>query len=213
MDEENFDIQYKILLLGDSSIGKTSLIIRYLDNKFEENSSSTVGIDVRYKYIVKDNKKLRLNIWDTAGQERFLSMAKNILNGAQGIILVCDITNNESFNKLKYWLRSVKESFPEGDVEIIIIENKIDLEKEREISDDGIKEFGKKNNLEVFNTSAKTGKGVNEVFECLTNKLFNNKKIKTVDNEIESQNRKKSFRLVKSDNNTNKDLDKNKCKC
>ena len=215
MDEEKIDEEYKILLLGDSTVGKTSSIIRYIDNTFDENGSSTVGVDVRYKDIFKNNKKIRLKIWDTAGQERFRSMTNNYLTGTQGIILVFDIINKESFEKLKYWLRSVKEAFPEGNVEIIIIGNKIDLKDKREISEDTIKKFGEKNNIEVFNASAKTGEGVGKAFECLINKLFNNKiiGISKVDSEIESQKRKGSFRLIKSDNNSNKDSNKDKNKC
>ena len=211
MDEDNIDIEYKILLLGDTDVGKTSLIIRYLEDKFDENYTSTIGLDVRYKDMVKNNKKIRLNIWDTAGQERFRSMTNNLLNGAHGIILVCDITNKNTFETVKHWLRD-NSYIHEGNIEIIIVGNKIDLENEREISKDAIKEFGKKNNIEVFNTSAKTGEGVKEAFECLINKLCNNKII-GINNEIEYQNRKKSFRVIKSDNNTNKSIDKNNCKC
>ena len=211
MDEDNIDIEYKILLLGDTDVGKTSLIIRYLEDKFDENYTSTIGLDVRYKDMVKNNKKIRLNIWDTAGQERFRSMTNNFLNGAQGIILVCDITNKDTFSAIKKW--STNSYFSsEKNIEIIIVENKIDLEDQRKISENELKKFGEKNNIEVFNSSAKTGEGVKEAFECLINKLCNNKII-GINNEIEYQNRKKSFRLLKSDNNTNKSIDKNNCKC
>ena len=101
------DLNYKLLFLGESNVGKTSLLLRYADDVFE-NSLPTVGIDVKYKYLTYDNKKIRLDIWDTAGQERFRGIAQNYFRGANGIIFVFDITNKESFNKLRVWLSDVK---------------------------------------------------------------------------------------------------------
>ena len=145
-DESSLDLEYKIVLLDDSDTGKTELLIRYLNNKDDAYASKTIGLDVKYKDIVKDNKKIRLNIWDIAGQERFKGMPiDNYLNRAHGIILVFDITNKDTFNIIKYWLISIKEIYPEENIEIIIIANKIDLENKREISNNSIKEFGEKN--------------------------------------------------------------------
>ena len=173
----NLDFQYKLLFLGDTSVGKTSLIIRYVEDKFEiDNGLPTLGVDVKYKYVSLENKKIRLDIWDTAGQERFKNITKNYFRGANGIFFVCDITNKGTFDKLKQWLGDAKTNV-EPETEMIIVGNKIDLGRERVVDINTLKDFGNKNKIEVFETSAKTGEGVEEIFSVLTKKLFQNKNI------------------------------------
>ena len=172
---KNLDLQYKILVLGESSVGKTSLLVRYTEDKFE-NTVQTIGVDVKNKYVMYENKKIQLELWDTAGQERFKGIAQNYFRAANGVILVFDITNKESFNKLKFWINEGKTNIGQ-DTELIIAENKIDLEESRTVTKEAIKEFGKKTNLDILPTSAKTGEGVNEIILMLVKKLFSNKKI------------------------------------
>ena len=172
---KNLDLQYKILVLGESSVGKTSLLVRYTEDKFE-NTVQTIGVDVKNKYVIYENKKIQLELWDTAGQERFKGIAQNYFRAANGVILVFDITNKESFNKLKFWINEGKTNIGQ-DTELIIAENKIDLEESRTVTKEAIKEFGKKTNLDIMPTSAKTGEGVNEIIQMLVKKLFSNKKI------------------------------------
>ena len=172
---KNLDLQYKILVLGESSVGKTSLLVRYTEDKFE-NTVQTIGVDVKNKYVIYENKKIQLELWDTAGQERFKGIAQNYFRAANGVILVFDITNKESFNKLKFWINEGKTNIGQ-DTELIIAENKIDLEDSRAVTKEAIKEFGKKTNLDIMPTSAKTGEGVNEIIQMLVKKLFSNKKI------------------------------------
>jgi len=196
------DLNYKLLFLGESNVGKTSLLLRYADDVFE-NSLPTVGIDVKYKYLTYDNKKIRLDIWDTAGQERFRGIAQNYFRGANGIIFVFDITNKESFNKLRVWLSDVKPKINPGTV-MVVAENKIDLEEKREVLKDLIKEFGEKNEIEIFSTSAKSGEGVSEMIGNLVSKLYNNKNIGAVDDDDENFRRKDSVKLKKKEE-TNKE--------
>ena len=172
---KNLDLQYKILVLGESSVGKTSLLVRYTEDKFE-NTVQTIGVDVKNKYVMYENKKIQLELWDTAGQERFKGIAQNYFRAANGVILVFDITNKESFNKLKFWINEGKTNIGQ-DTELIIAENKVDLEESRAVTKEAIKEFGKKTNLDILPTSAKTGEGVNEIILMLVKKLFSNKKI------------------------------------
>ena len=172
---KNLDLQYKILVLGESSVGKTSLLVRYTEDKFE-NTVQTIGVDVKNKYVIYENKKIQLELWDTAGQERFKGIAQNYFRAANGVILVFDITNKESFNKLKFWINEGKTNIGQ-DTELIIAENKIDLEDSRAVTKEAIKEFGKKTNLDIMPTSAKTEEGVNEIIQMLVKKLFSNKKI------------------------------------
>ena len=209
MSELKIDLEYKILFLGDSSVGKTSLLLRYVDHKFD-NSLPTVGVDVRVKYITYENKKIKITIWDTAGQERFRGIAKNYFRGANGIIVVFDITNKDSFDKLKLWMVDAKQNMNKS-TQLIIAENKIDLEQKRQVSKDTIQDFGEKNNIEIYPTSAKTGEGVEEILEKLISKLFLNKEIGKPDEDDESSRRKDSVVLDK--NNGEKNRPKEGCNC
>ena len=205
----NIDLHYKLLFLGDTSVGKTSLLLRYTENVFE-NGLPTVGVDVKYKYITYENKKIRLDIWDTAGQERFRGIAENYFRGSNGIIFVFDISNKESFTKLKLWMNDAISKINKG-TEMVIAENKIDLEDKRDVSKELIKDFGEKNNIEIFSTSAKTGEGVEQMFINLVSKLFNNKNIGKVEEDDEETHRRDSVTLDRK--KTGKKKEKNKCNC
>ena len=209
----HLDLQYKFLFLGETSVGKTSILLRYVDDNFN-SFLPTVGVDVRYKYIMYENKKIRLDIWDTAGQERFKNIAKNYFRGANGVILVFDISNKESLSKLKFWLYDCKQKI-DPETELVIAENKIDIESERVISKEAIKEFGEKNNIEIIPTSAKTGEGIEAVFSHLISKLFLKKDIGVVPpNEDEFTQRRGSYLL--NNNISEKDdkkKKKEKCNC
>ena len=172
-----------------------------------ENGLPTLGVDVKYKYITYENKKIRLDIWDTAGQERFRGIAQNYFRGAHGIIFVFDISNKDSFSKLRFWMTDAISNMSKGTV-MVIAENKIDLEEKRQVSKELIKEFGEKNNIEIFSTSAKTGEGVEQIFINLVSKLFNNKNIGKVDDDDEDSQRRDSVTL-----NQKKGGKKNKCNC
>ena len=201
------DYMYKYLFLGETSVGKTSLLIRYSDDIFDSDSLPTLGVDVRYKYVTLEDKRIRLDIWDPAGQERFKNITKNYLHGANGILYVYDITNKESFHKLKSWLNDSKGNVS-PETEKIIVGNKIDLEAQREVNIDTVKDFGEKHNIDVFEVSAKNGKGVEEIFTHLTKKLFQKKHIGVVQpGEDEFTMRRGSYVLnaesVKPKNNKN----------
>ena len=203
------ELNYKLLFLGETSVGKTSLLLRYTENKFD-SSLPTVGVDVKYKYLTYENKKIRLEIWDTAGQERFRGIAKNYFRGAHAVIFVFDITNKDSFNKLKAWMNDAKQNINDF-TELVIAENKIDLEEKRNVTKELIKEFGEKNNLEIFATSAKSGEGINEIFSHLVSKLFLNKKIGNIEEDDEYSHRKNSITI--DGQKGNKERDKERCSC
>ena len=204
-----YDLHYKLLFLGESSVGKTSLLLRYIDDTFE-NSIPTVGIDVKYKYLTYDNKKIRLDIWDTAGQERFRGIAQNYFRGAHGIIFVFDITNKDSFNKLKNWISDAKQKINPGTI-LAVAENKIDLEERRVISKEKIEEFREKNDIDIFSTSAKTGEGVGEIIANMVSQLYNNKKIGIIedDDEDEESRRRNSVALDRKKTGKNNE----RCNC
>ena len=168
---------YSIFLLGFSDSGKKELLDIYLDNKSNSGNLDAIGIDIRYKHIVRDNKNIQIKFIDTPNQERFKSISKNYIERFNGIILICDVTNRESFSRFQWWLDDVKEIAQEVNIEVIIIANKIDLENERQISENELEELGKENKVAVFNASSKTGEGVHEAFNYLITKLINNKDI------------------------------------
>ena len=166
------ELKFKILIIGDSAVGKTSLLLKYVDNFFPETHMATIGVEYKTKNIETSKYKVILHLWDTAGQERFKSITKSFFNNANGIVFVYDITNKESFDGVKNW---IKDAEPYGKFESILCGNKIDLDKKREVKIDTLKEYGLKKKIEVFETSAKTGAKVNESFEKLVDLIIKSK--------------------------------------
>ena len=166
-------ISLKILLIGDSMVGKTCLLLNYVDHIFPDDHIATIGVEYKDKYITKDNYDIRLQLWDTVGQERFNSITKNIYRGANGVLFVYDITNRQSFNSVKKWIKET-ESFDE-DIKGIILGNKIDLEDERKVDKDELEEFGKERQMKVMEISAKSNINVNECFDLIIEELLDKK--------------------------------------
>ena len=177
MEDKDYDLTFQILLLGYLSTGKRDLFDRHFDNMLDGSSFDQGTLYIRTKILVKDNKKIRIQFLDNYILEKFKSLAPCYLKGKDAIILVCDITNYETLERLYYWLLDVEETYPKGNIEIILIANKIDLEDERQIPQDVINDFGKENKIEVFNTSSNTGEGIQDALRYLITKLINNKKI------------------------------------
>ncbi len=173
---------YKILVIGESNVGKTSIILRYTDNEFKNSGISTCGVDVKCKYVSLDDLKIRLDIWDTAGQERFRGLAKNYFRGANAFILVYDITNKNSYDKLKGWMNDAKEKI-QNEYKMIVVGNKTDCKNEREVDYETLEEFGKKNNVLYMEVSAKTGEGIDKVFINLVEELVKLKKVGIMNDE------------------------------
>ena len=163
---ENNDINLKILILGDSSVGKTSLLLQYADGYFPTVYVATIGVEYKIKPININGTNLNLQIWDTAGQERFRSITQNFMKGADGIIYVYDITNKQSFDNLRTWIRESEET-TEG-FKKIIVGNKSDLEAERIVQKESLKKFCDDRHLTGLEASAKSGTNVKEIFENLT---------------------------------------------
>ena len=157
-------ISLKILLIGDSHVGKTSLLLKYVDDFFPEEHIATIGIEYKDKIINKDGYNIRLQIWDTAGQERFNSITKNIYRNTNGVLFVYDVTNRKSYNSMKNWIKDTEKI--DKDIKGIILANKIDLE-EREVNTDELEELGNKMNMKFLETSAKDNNNVKEAFFLL----------------------------------------------
>ena len=172
-DDQKIKLSLKILLIVDSQVGKTSLLLKYTEHVFPEEHIATIGVEYKDKFILKDNYNIRLQIWDTAGQERFHSITKNIYRNANGVLFVYDITNQESFSNIKNWIKDLQNVG--NDIKGVIIGNKIDLEQKRDVSKQDLEEIGKKYNMPILETSAKQSINVNEGFELLVNELLKGK--------------------------------------
>ncbi len=198
MEKENEDeneIKYKILFLGETQVGKTSLIIKYTEGTFQQGGITTLGVDLKYKYLEKDNKNLRLDLWDTAGQERFQNITKSFYNGANGMIFIFDLTSSESFDKLKFWIEDSKDKITDNNIELLMVGNKSDLIDERVVTKEKIQKLSEQYNIPYFETSAKTGEGIEEMFNTLINKLLLRKEIRQNNDDDETKNYNNSITL------------------
>ena len=172
-----FDVKYKIMVLGESKVDKTQLIKRYTKDQFGGVYLTTVGMDFQDKIIEIEDKKVRLQIWDTAGQERFRNVTKSYFQSSQGLVLVYDITDRESFEKLNFWVDNIKNFAPEN-AKLILVGNKCDLANERKVSYEEGENYAKKFNIKFFESSAKDGTNVNELFFYLANEIYQDNKLK-----------------------------------
>ena len=162
---------YKILLLGDSTVGKTCFLLRYTDDTFLDLHMATIGLDYRLKTMILDDHRIvKVQLWDTAGQDKFRAITRNYYKGAGGIILIYDVTNIKSFENIKKWINEIKEEISEK-VTIVLIGNKIDNEGERKISKDQGEKLASEYGVQFFETSAKTGQGINESVFYLVQKI------------------------------------------
>ena len=164
----------KIGLLGDSQVGKTAISRSFLNYGFDSDVISTIGfMKFESKYKLKDGNTIKLILWDTAGQERFRSLALNSFKAVRGIILVFDVTLKSSFENISAWLNRIDENFNRP--EMILFGNKIDKDKnEWKVTKEEAEKFAKENNLTYFETSAKTKEGIEEGFDYLINKVYEN---------------------------------------
>ena len=191
---DNFDLTLKILIVGDSSVGKTNFINRFIENKFNNNYMTTSGIDLKTANLEIKNKNIRIQIWDTAGQEKYKAITKNLFLKVMGAIIIFDITNEKSFNNLKNWVQMVKEECGPH-MTIIIVGNKNDLIEQRKINEEEVIAYANKQKLDYIETSCKTGENVKKAVTILCEKILETKEINEdpsfiLDNTI-FQNKKK----------------------
>ena len=193
MDDENYDFIFKVLLLGNSDVGKSSLLLRYVDSVWNDAFVPTIGVDFKVKTLTINEKKVKMQIWDTAGQERFRTVVSTYFRGAHGILLLYDVTNRDSFKNLESWLIEIEKNAKEKVLKILI-GNKCDLTDDREITSDEGKAFALRNGMEFMETSAKMNTNVSEAFETLGKLMieFNSKSNTTSQNNNQNKNLKAS---------------------
>jgi Ras-related protein Rab-1A len=172
-NNQEYDYLFKLLLIGNSSVGKSSLLVRFVDDIWEENFVPTIGVDFKLKTLDVNGKKVKLQIWDTAGQERFKNITASYYRGGNGVLVVYDITDRDSFTNLTSWLIEIEKNANKN-VFKLLIGNKNDLESERKVTFNEGKEFADSNGMKFIETSAKTADKVYEAFELLTKEIIKN---------------------------------------
>jgi Ras-related protein Rab-1A len=180
------DFTCKIIVIGNYQAGKTSLVEKYVNDNFNANQRTTIGVDFRVKYLEYDNKLIKSYIWDTAGQERFMTIVSSYYRTINGAVLEFDLNDADSFIALNAWMRELENNKSSTDVNVILVGNKCDIEKD-EVTDEDILEFMKESvyPISYIKTSAKTGHNVSKVFETLVQNMYDfNKLNKKQEKEI-----------------------------
>uniref|UniRef100_A0A7S1TRZ4 Uncharacterized protein n=2 Tax=Phaeomonas parva TaxID=124430 RepID=A0A7S1TRZ4_9STRA len=165
-----YDYLFKLLLIGDSGVGKSCLLLRFADDTYTESYISTIGVDFKIRTIEQEGKTIKLQIWDTAGQERFRTITSSYYRGAHGIIVVYDVTDMESFNNVKQWLHEI-DRYASENVNKLLVGNKADLEDKRVVTTEAAQEFAESLGIEFIETSAKDRLNVEEAFTMMASQI------------------------------------------
>ncbi|VDM61080.1 unnamed protein product [Angiostrongylus costaricensis] len=165
-----YDYLFKLLLIGDSGVGKSCLLLRFADDTYTESYISTIGVDFKIRTIELDGKTIKLQIWDTAGQERFRTITSSYYRGAHGIIVVYDITDQESFNNVKQWLQEIDRYACEN-VNKLLVGNKCDLTAKRAVEIQAAKEYADQLGIPFLETSAKSSTNVEQAFLTMASEI------------------------------------------
>ena len=169
-DEENYDLIFKLVLIGDSGVGKTNILTRYTKNEFSLATQTTVGVEFGSKIIKKNDKLIKLQIWDTAGQERYKSITSAYYKGSKGAFVVYDISRKPTFENVDKWIGELKTNASE-DVLIMLVGNKSDLEDKREVQIDEVKKKAEQYKIAFCETSALEGKNIEQAFDSLIDEI------------------------------------------
>lgn len=160
----------RLLTLGDSGAGKSTLLLKYTQNEFDDKPMPTIGIDFRLKKIKINEKEIKVQIWDSAGQERFRTVTRNYYRGAAGVVLVYDVTNEQSFENIRHWISDI-QTYAESDVDLMLIGNKCDLQDKRAVDKEKGEALAKEYGVKFFETSAKSDINVTQAFDCLVKQV------------------------------------------
>ncbi|EMS52256.1 GTP-binding protein YPTM2 [Triticum urartu] len=160
------DYLFKLLLIGDSGVGKSCLLLRFADDSYLDSYISTIGVDFKIRTVEQDGKTIKLQIWDTAGQERFRTITSSYYRGAHGIIIVYDVTDQDSFNNVKQWLNEI-DRYASENVNKLLVGNKCDLADKRAVSYETAKAFADEIGIPFMETSAKNALNVEQAFMAM----------------------------------------------
>ena len=180
---KQFDYTFKIVMIGDSGVGKSCILLRFADDKFNENFYATIGVDFRFKNITIDNKSVKLQIviiiyyyiifiqWDTAGQERFKTITSAYYRGAHGVIIVYDVSDKKTFEHIKDWIEDINKYTDSNPIKLIV-GNKCDLVNEKQVTEEDKNLLKKQTGIDIIETSAKNSFKITEAMEMITKKLM-----------------------------------------
>lgn len=155
---------YKLVMIGDSGVGKSCLLDKFLNDSSTNNFISTIGVDIRTRETVINNKKVKVQVWDTGGQQRYRPILASCYRGALGVIIVFDVTNKMSFNNIKQWIDEVDEFATESNLPRILVGNKADLTDRREVEFETAEEFARQNSIPYIETSVIGKSNIKEAF-------------------------------------------------
>ena len=172
-DYEQEDYKIKIIVVGDSGVGKTNLINRFASDKFDTNSKATIGVEFVYKTLKINKEVIKVEVWDTAGQERYRAITSSYYKGAKGAIIVYDITNEDSFNNVESWMNEVTKK-GKMDMQFLLVGNKKDLINDRKVTEQKGIDKAKELNMNLFEASALEKTNVNEAFNYLMKEIYLN---------------------------------------
>jgi len=202
---KDYDYIFKIVLIGDTSVGKSCLLTRFADDQFSDSYVTTIGVDFRFKTMIVCDKITKVQVWDTAGQERYRSITNAYYRGAEAIMIVFDMTNRDSFTHIQDWMEEIIK-YTGKDVVIIVGANKSDL-NDKKVKKEEMEEFTKKKGIKIFECSAKTGDGVENAFKYMVETLIK----KNDKNSKEKNNINNSKHLKNSNDENNKNISKKGC--
>ncbi|CAF0782523.1 unnamed protein product [Adineta ricciae] len=180
-----YDFIFKVVLIGDSSVGKSNLLLRFTRNEFRLDTQSTIGVEFAYKQIIIEGKKIKTQVWDTAGQERFKTVIPQFYRGSEGALAVFDLTKPESFEHINTWIEELHRHTP-ADIPIVLVGNKSDLVDQRKVSQDQAKDLAQRLKVSYMETSALNASNVEQAFITLVKSIFYKKIPKSVDNPTTS---------------------------
>ena len=172
-NEKEEEIIFKIITLGDSGVGKTSIINRYIKGKFSDNITSNLGVNFSYKNLTfNKTQKIMLKLYDTCGQEKYRALVKSYYKNADGVLFIFGLDDKESFDNIKDWMERFNEECKIENIPKVLVGNKCDLEIDKELDENLIKEFAKENKIEYIKASAKDDKNINALFEELGKMIY-----------------------------------------
>ena len=204
MDKESYEFLFKLILIGDSSVGKSNILLQYLKGRFDANSKATVGVEFGTKNIEINNKKIKIQIWDTAGQERYRSITSAYYRGAKGAFIVYDITRKETFDNIDKWVADLKNN-GDDNISIVLIGNKSDLDERREVSKEEGVQKSEEFKTAFMETSALNGDNIDKAFDELIEQIYQNN-CSMIDDGDKVELEEKGVNL-----NEEKEDNKNKC--
>ena len=170
-DDDNYEMMFKVVLVGDSFVGKTNIMSKYIKNEFHEDSKATVGVEFGSKQFTVEGHSIKAQIWDTAGQERYKAITSAYYKGAKGAFIVYDITRKQSFESVEKWVNDVT-AVADKKITIILIGNKSDLEDQRQVSKEQGQEKANKLELAFLETSALSGENLDKAFDMMMNEVY-----------------------------------------